>query len=511
MTPGANPPARSGNTSPELQASLQRAVSYAGDQGHRQVGTEHLLLALTEDNDALAVLGRRGVDVDRLRLDVAQILGRISDRFLPGEDVRPAYGTDFRRVMNIATGAAGPRRPIDGALILSAINADGTTPAAELIRLYGLGFEDLARTTRGGPAAKAAPPVAQVAPAPVQPPPAVAAATVPSLAAVRSNAREVALGYRMRRGGQPDERAEPELPQFDARDQQADFVAYPAPPPPPEPHLRNGRAAAAPPLAEQAWQDDYLDAEPHFEAAQPPLQAETEEPGWSPYGDAPPVDARREPPPQTRAAAAQPQPPRRAPPPPPPAPVDAVPKTRARRATAKAKKADRGLVLENIPRRMRIGSSHMVEARIARRDLEAALADNQPDGAGEGTVTHAVTVRLRSPDGALSIEHGSPETVWMESTPGLMQDDFASWRWTLSPHWRGKSELQLLVSGRTIGETGVLPEAALTEQTIDVSVASNMAGGILRFMGWVGLTVAAAVLGAFGEHLLKVVGRILTH
>ena len=49
-----------------LEKSLHRALALASDRGHEYATLEHLLMALAEDQDAIAVLRACGVDVARL-------------------------------------------------------------------------------------------------------------------------------------------------------------------------------------------------------------------------------------------------------------------------------------------------------------------------------------------------------------------------------------------------------------------------------------------------------------
>ncbi len=53
--------------SPNLEQTLHRALAYANERRHEYATLEHLLLALTEDQDAVAVLRACGVDLERLR------------------------------------------------------------------------------------------------------------------------------------------------------------------------------------------------------------------------------------------------------------------------------------------------------------------------------------------------------------------------------------------------------------------------------------------------------------
>ena len=50
-----------------LEQTLHRALSLAGAKKHEFATLEHLLFALTEDQDAIAVMRACNVDVDKLR------------------------------------------------------------------------------------------------------------------------------------------------------------------------------------------------------------------------------------------------------------------------------------------------------------------------------------------------------------------------------------------------------------------------------------------------------------
>ena len=56
--------------SKNLEKSLHRAFALAGERRHEYATLEHLLLAMTEDEDAMPVLKACGVDIDRLRHDL---------------------------------------------------------------------------------------------------------------------------------------------------------------------------------------------------------------------------------------------------------------------------------------------------------------------------------------------------------------------------------------------------------------------------------------------------------
>ena len=125
--------------SPALQATLLRAREYAVGMSHREVALEHLLLALSEDNDAAAVMQACKLDLGRLRNDVASFLGSPGDapsgRSAPG----PAISPQLTQILKYATLAAqqGRRPQIDGAIVLAAIVGDGKSMAANFLKAQG--------------------------------------------------------------------------------------------------------------------------------------------------------------------------------------------------------------------------------------------------------------------------------------------------------------------------------------------------------------------------------------
>ena len=57
-----------------LEQTLHRALAYANARHHEFATLEHLLLSLTEDQDALAVMRACGVDVEILRHSLVQYI-----------------------------------------------------------------------------------------------------------------------------------------------------------------------------------------------------------------------------------------------------------------------------------------------------------------------------------------------------------------------------------------------------------------------------------------------------
>jgi len=109
--------------SAHLEQTLHRALGYAGSREHELVTLEHLLLALTEDPDAIAVLRACGVDVAGLAEDVTIYLDEeLSTLARAGQsEARPT--NSFQRVLQraaIHVQSAG-REEVTGANVLVAL------------------------------------------------------------------------------------------------------------------------------------------------------------------------------------------------------------------------------------------------------------------------------------------------------------------------------------------------------------------------------------------------------
>ena len=151
---------------------------------------------------------------------------------------------------------------------------------------------------------------------------------------------------------------------------------------------------------------------------------------------------------------------------------------------------------------MRVAVPALIEVRIARADVQALAEGLQGGGAAyqhEVTVTKAMSVRLRAPDGGFFIETASPETQWIERAMLLSSEDFASWRWHVTPREKGRRRLQLIISARTVSADGLAAETALPDQVITVRVHTNYAKAAARWIGWGAAAVVGGLLAKFGE------------
>jgi hypothetical protein len=140
-----------------------------------------------------------------------------------------------------------------------------------------------------------------------------------------------------------------------------------------------------------------------------------------------------------------------------------------------------GQLVENIPRRMTVGVTELVEVAIARAEITALAEKLQGSGAAyrhEVIVTKAMSVRLRAPE--------------------------------VTPQQRGKARLQLIVSARTVGADGLAAETALPDQVIEVKVRTNYQRTAMQWAGWLAAAMVGGILARFGEGLWEIGGSVLT-
>ncbi len=190
----------------------------------------------------------------------------------------------------------------------------------------------------------------------------------------------------------------------------------------------------------------------------------------------------------------------------PPVPAPAAPVARSAATPPPrrdaAAQAELGQLAENIPRTMRAGVTERVEIRLARahvHDLTGGMEGGGLAWRHDVTVTKAMSVRLRAPEGGFFIETASPETQWIDNQFLDAGDDYASWRFLITPQQRGWSELQIVVSARTVGSDGLAAETAFPDQHIDVKVRTNYGRAALKGLGWAAAAIAGGAIAKFGE------------
>ena len=122
--------------SKELEQGLHRALVLANDRSHEYSTLEHLLLALTEDVDAIAVMEACGVDIGVLQNNLINYI----DNELTGlvieddEDCKPTAG--FQRVIQRAVihAQSSGRDEVTGANVLVAMFAERESHAAYFLQ-----------------------------------------------------------------------------------------------------------------------------------------------------------------------------------------------------------------------------------------------------------------------------------------------------------------------------------------------------------------------------------------
>ena len=125
-----------------LEQSLHRALAHANKRNHEYGTLEHLLLALTEDQDAIAVLRACGVDIERLKRELTGYLdGELQSLVTSGnEDAKPT--ASFQRVLQraIVHVQSSGREEVTGANVLVAMFAERESHA-----VYFLQGQDMSR------------------------------------------------------------------------------------------------------------------------------------------------------------------------------------------------------------------------------------------------------------------------------------------------------------------------------------------------------------------------------
>jgi len=125
-----------------LEKTLHRALAYANERRHEYATLEHLLLALTEDQDACAVLRACTVDLEKLRRELVNYVDNELGNLVSthAEDAKPT--ASFQRVLQRAAihVQSSGREEVTGANVLVAMFAERESHA-----VYFLQEQDMTR------------------------------------------------------------------------------------------------------------------------------------------------------------------------------------------------------------------------------------------------------------------------------------------------------------------------------------------------------------------------------
>ena len=134
--------------SASLEQTLHRALAYANERRHEYATLEHLLLALIEDSDAVAVFRACGLDLDRLRGDIQDYIDNELSNLITAQlgDAKPTAG--FQRVLQRAAihVQSSGREEVTGANVLVAMFSERESHAVyflqeqEMSRLDALNY-----------------------------------------------------------------------------------------------------------------------------------------------------------------------------------------------------------------------------------------------------------------------------------------------------------------------------------------------------------------------------------
>ncbi|BCW89013.1 ATP-dependent Clp protease ATP-binding subunit ClpA [Alphaproteobacteria bacterium SO-S41] len=123
-----------------LEESLRRAIRIATERTHEYATLEHLLLALSEDKDAGAVMRACNADLEQLKRSLTNYIDNElkSLRSSAGEDAKPT--TAFQRVVQRAVihVQSSGREEVTGANVLVAIFAERESHAAYFLQEQGM-------------------------------------------------------------------------------------------------------------------------------------------------------------------------------------------------------------------------------------------------------------------------------------------------------------------------------------------------------------------------------------
>ncbi|MDR3436928.1 ATP-dependent Clp protease ATP-binding subunit ClpA [Telmatospirillum sp.] len=123
-----------------LEQSLHRALALASERRHEYATLEHLLMALTEDQDAISVLRASNVDLDRLRRDLTDFIDTALSDLVTGRVGDPKPTAGFQRVVQRAAihVQSSGREEVTGANVIVALFSERESHAVYFLQLQDM-------------------------------------------------------------------------------------------------------------------------------------------------------------------------------------------------------------------------------------------------------------------------------------------------------------------------------------------------------------------------------------
>jgi len=123
-----------------LEQTLHRALALATERNHEFATLEHLLLALTEDQDAVPVLKACGVDVAQLRSDLVAFVDTDLENLKTALATDPKPTAGFQRVVqrSVIHVQSSGREEVTGANVLVAMFSERESHAVYFLQMHDM-------------------------------------------------------------------------------------------------------------------------------------------------------------------------------------------------------------------------------------------------------------------------------------------------------------------------------------------------------------------------------------
>ncbi len=123
-----------------LEQSLHRALALATERNHEFATLEHLLLALTDDQDGISVLRACGVELDKLRQELSSFIDDDLTDLVTDKLSEPKPTAGFQRVVQRAAihVQSSGREEVTGANVLIAIFSEREAHAVYFLQMHDM-------------------------------------------------------------------------------------------------------------------------------------------------------------------------------------------------------------------------------------------------------------------------------------------------------------------------------------------------------------------------------------